>query len=76
MSGVIPTQYPDGELPVSEGGLQAAAIAHGEFDLSFVAAIVPLVNEVVAWAGTAEASPEPKCPGPHFDGDVVRCDCR
>lgn len=49
----LPPQYANRDLTFGQGGFDVAAVAGREIDLALVAAIVPLVHQVVPGSGTA-----------------------
>src|ERR1700730_12986520 len=53
----------DGELAVGGRRLDAAAVPVGHFDLTLVAAVFPLVSEVLPRWGAPETGPEPQRAG-------------
>ena len=56
-------QHPDGELPVDQGGLDGTTEARGKVDLTFVGAVLPLVQEVVAGAALRRRAKNRSVPG-------------
>src|SRR5687768_5726317 len=71
LAGEVALQHPDGELPVGEAGLDAAAVAGGQVDLPLVAAVLPLLDEVLPRAAAPEAGVEADPARTELDADVV-----
>ena len=56
--------------PLARLASTPAAVTGRKVDLAFVAAVLPLVHEVLAQAGAAQATPEPQPARPDLDGHV------
>src|SRR5690606_19559563 len=69
--GVLAAQHPDRELAVRERGLHPGAVALGQVDLALVAAVLPLLDQVLAGPRAAELGVEAHLARAELDPDVL-----
>jgi hypothetical protein len=69
--GEIASENPDDELAVRKTGLNTAAKAVGELDLTFVSAVLPFVDEIGPRTGASKRSMKAQLAGLNLNRHVV-----